>query len=157
MHDNRHPLEGLRDLARLGVEVAYITALGDDPFSDDMLTGWRREGVSTAYVLRLPPGLYLFRRVTRGHAGAMAPEPWPIHANPLPASRLVRQMFHELGSKSTRRQAPPKSPAIRPLRIPWRPQHEALPDRDLFGRPIVLHLAPGRSARTGANTANVGR
>ena len=82
MHDNRHPLEGLRDLARLGVEVAYITALGDDPFSDDMLTGWRREGVSTAHVLRLPPGLYLIRRVTRGHAGAKAPEPWPIHANP---------------------------------------------------------------------------
>jgi 2-dehydro-3-deoxygluconokinase len=56
-------------LARLGVEVDYITALGDDPFSDDMLTGWRREGVGTAHVLRLPgrlPGLYLIRRDARG-------------------------------------------------------------------------------------------
>ena len=56
-------------LARLGVEVDYITALGDDPFSDDMLAGWRREGVGTAHVLRLPgrlPGLYLIRRDARG-------------------------------------------------------------------------------------------
>ena len=47
----------------------YVTALGDDPFSDDMLTGWRREEVGTAHVLRLPgrlPGLYLIRRDARG-------------------------------------------------------------------------------------------
>ncbi|MDJ0894369.1 MAG: sugar kinase [Alphaproteobacteria bacterium] len=52
-------------LARLledrGVQVDYATALGDDPFSDQMLAGWRAEGVGTDLVARLPgrlPGLY---------------------------------------------------------------------------------------------------
>lgn len=56
-------------LARLGVEVDYVTALGDDPFSDEMLAGWRQEGVGTGQVLRLPgrlPGLYLIRRDPHG-------------------------------------------------------------------------------------------
>lgn len=56
-------------LARLGVEVDYVTALGDDPFSEEMLAGWRLEGVGTAHVLRLPgrlPGLYLIRRDGKG-------------------------------------------------------------------------------------------
>ena len=56
-------------LARLGVEVDYVTALGDDHFSDEMLAGWRREGVGTALVPRLPgrlPGLYLIRRDASG-------------------------------------------------------------------------------------------
>ena len=56
-------------LARLGIAVDYVTALGDDPFSDEMLVGWRQEGVGTAHVLRLPgrlPGLYLIRRDARG-------------------------------------------------------------------------------------------
>lgn len=42
-------------------EVAYITALGDDPISDEMITNWRSEGVDTGGVQRLPgrlPGLY---------------------------------------------------------------------------------------------------
>jgi 2-dehydro-3-deoxygluconokinase len=49
-------------LARLGVAVDYITALGDDPLSDEMIAGWRLEGVGTAKVVRLKgklPGLYL--------------------------------------------------------------------------------------------------
>ncbi|MBV8925337.1 MAG: sugar kinase [Bradyrhizobium sp.] len=49
-------------LARLGVAVDYITALGDDPFSDEMIAGWQAEGVGTAKVARLNgklPGLYL--------------------------------------------------------------------------------------------------
>jgi 2-dehydro-3-deoxygluconokinase len=49
-------------LARLGVEVDYITALGDDPMSDEMVRGWAAEGVGTLQVLRLPgklPGIYL--------------------------------------------------------------------------------------------------
>jgi 2-dehydro-3-deoxygluconokinase len=56
-------------LARLSVGVDYVTALGDDPFSDVMLTGWHEEGVGTRHVLRLPgrlPGLYLIRRDARG-------------------------------------------------------------------------------------------
>jgi len=49
-------------LARLGADVDYITALGDDPMSDAMLAGWAAEGVGTSQVLRLPgklPGLYM--------------------------------------------------------------------------------------------------
>jgi 2-dehydro-3-deoxygluconokinase len=51
-------------LARLGVEVDYVTALGDDPLSEEMLAGWRAEGVGTGLVPRLPgrlPGLYVIQ------------------------------------------------------------------------------------------------
>jgi len=49
-------------LARLGVAVDYVTALGDDPWSDEMLRAWGSEGVGTDLVARVPgrlPGLYL--------------------------------------------------------------------------------------------------
>jgi 2-dehydro-3-deoxygluconokinase len=49
-------------LARLGVETDYITALGDDPVSDEMIAGWTAEGVGSQHVARLPgklPGLYM--------------------------------------------------------------------------------------------------
>jgi 2-dehydro-3-deoxygluconokinase len=49
-------------LARLGVAVDYLTALGDDPWSEEMLAAWRAEGIGTDLVVRLPgrlPGLYL--------------------------------------------------------------------------------------------------
>jgi 2-dehydro-3-deoxygluconokinase len=49
-------------LARLGVAVDYVTALGDDPWSDEMVHAWRTEGVGTDLVVRVPgrlPGLYL--------------------------------------------------------------------------------------------------
>ncbi len=48
-------------LARLGVGVDYVTALGDDPWSDEMLRAWAAEGVGTSRVVRLAgrlPGLY---------------------------------------------------------------------------------------------------
>jgi 2-dehydro-3-deoxygluconokinase len=51
-------------LARLGVEVDYITALGDDPMSDEMIAGWAAEGVGTGRVARLKgklPGLYMIQ------------------------------------------------------------------------------------------------
>lgn len=51
-------------LARLGVPVDYVTALGDDPWSEEMLAFWRAEGVGTELVQRLPgrlPGLYMIR------------------------------------------------------------------------------------------------
>jgi 2-dehydro-3-deoxygluconokinase len=47
--------------ARLGAQVDYVTALGDDVFSADMLQRWQAEGVGTELVLRVPgrlPGLY---------------------------------------------------------------------------------------------------
>jgi 2-dehydro-3-deoxygluconokinase len=56
-------------LARLGADVDYITALGDDPMSDEMLSGWAAEGVGTKQVLRLPgklPGIYLIQTDDEG-------------------------------------------------------------------------------------------
>jgi 2-dehydro-3-deoxygluconokinase len=56
-------------LARLGAGVDYITALGDDPLSDEMITGWAAEGVGTGQVLRLRgklPGLYMIETDARG-------------------------------------------------------------------------------------------
>ncbi|WP_267382654.1 MULTISPECIES: sugar kinase [unclassified Sphingomonas] len=48
-------------LARLGGDVAYLTALGDDPFSRDLLGAWAAEGIDTTMILTDPrrrPGLY---------------------------------------------------------------------------------------------------
>lgn len=56
-------------LARLGVSVDYVTALGTDAFSDDMLAAWHQEGVGTGHVLRAPgqlPGLYLIQTNAEG-------------------------------------------------------------------------------------------
>lgn len=56
-------------LARLGAGVDYITALGDDPLSDEMITGWAAEGVGTGQVLRLRgklPGLYMIETDAKG-------------------------------------------------------------------------------------------
>lgn len=56
-------------LARLGVTVDYVTALGDDPLSDEMIAGWSAEGVGTSRVLRLRgklPGLYLIETDDKG-------------------------------------------------------------------------------------------
>ena len=51
-------------LARLGVSVDYVTALGDDGWSDEMLAAWQAEGIGTRLVHRLPgrlPGLYIIQ------------------------------------------------------------------------------------------------
>ncbi len=51
-------------LARLGVSVDYVTALGDDGWSCEMVAAWRDEGVGTGLVHHLPgrlPGLYLIQ------------------------------------------------------------------------------------------------
>ncbi|MFE1598473.1 sugar kinase [Methylobacterium sp. ID0610] len=51
-------------LARLGVAVDYVTALGDDPWSEEMAQAWAREGIGLERVRRLPgrmPGLYIIR------------------------------------------------------------------------------------------------
>lgn len=56
-------------LARLGTGVDYITALGDDPLSDEMIAGWAAEGVGTGQVLRLRgklPGLYMIETDASG-------------------------------------------------------------------------------------------
>ncbi len=56
-------------LSRLGVGVDYITALGDDGLSDEMISGWAAEGVGTSRVARLPgklPGLYMIQTDDKG-------------------------------------------------------------------------------------------
>ncbi len=56
-------------LARLGAAVDYATALGDDPWSDEMMATWSAEGVGTGLVRRLPgslPGLYIIQTDARG-------------------------------------------------------------------------------------------
>src|SRR5262249_53886951 len=49
-------------LARAGIETAYATALGDDPYSDAILALAAAENLARDLVLRVPgrlPGLYL--------------------------------------------------------------------------------------------------
>src|SRR5256885_4431783 len=56
-------------LARLGIETDYITALGDDSLSDEMVTGWQAEGVGTSRVARLKgklPGIYMIETDAKG-------------------------------------------------------------------------------------------
>lgn len=56
-------------LARLGSQVDYITALGDDSWSDELIAAWDAEGVGTSRVLRLPgrlPGLYIIQTDPKG-------------------------------------------------------------------------------------------
>lgn len=51
-------------LARLGVAVDYVTALGDDPYSDSIIAQWQAEGVGVERVIRAAgrvPGLYMIR------------------------------------------------------------------------------------------------
>ena len=48
-------------LARAGHDVAYLTALGDDPFAGGLLAGWQAEGLDCSLVLSHPAratGLY---------------------------------------------------------------------------------------------------
>ncbi len=56
-------------LARLGLPVDYITGLGDDAWSSEMLSGWAAEGIGTSRVARMAgrlPGLYVIQTNTHG-------------------------------------------------------------------------------------------
>jgi 2-dehydro-3-deoxygluconokinase len=59
-------------MARLGAgrfRVDYLTALGDDPYSEDLLAAWAGEGIGTDLVARIPgrlPGLYAIRTDATG-------------------------------------------------------------------------------------------
>jgi 2-dehydro-3-deoxygluconokinase len=56
-------------LSRLGVKTSYLTALGDDAWSDDMLALWQKEGVDTSLVRRVEsrmPGLYIIQNAAGG-------------------------------------------------------------------------------------------
>ncbi|MGB3124672.1 MAG: sugar kinase [Pseudomonas sp.] len=57
-----------RELGAVGT-VDYVTALGDDSFSDAMCTHWAQEGLGLAMVQRLPgrlPGLYCIQTDANG-------------------------------------------------------------------------------------------
>jgi 2-dehydro-3-deoxygluconokinase len=56
-------------LSRLGVQTSYLTALGDDAWSDEMIALWQKEGVNTSLVRRVPgrmPGLYIIQNAASG-------------------------------------------------------------------------------------------
>jgi 2-dehydro-3-deoxygluconokinase len=56
-------------LSRMGIATDYITALGDDSLSDEMIAGWQSEGVGTTKVARLKgklPGIYMIETDAKG-------------------------------------------------------------------------------------------
>jgi 2-dehydro-3-deoxygluconokinase len=56
-------------LARLGMSVDYVTALGDDPYSQHMIEAWADEGVGSELVHRVTgrlPGLYTIELDDKG-------------------------------------------------------------------------------------------
>ncbi len=56
-------------LARAGHDVAYLTALGTDPYSDDLKGLWAAERIDTSLILTHPerlPGLYAIRTDDKG-------------------------------------------------------------------------------------------
>lgn len=56
-------------LARLKLAPCYLTGLGTDPFSEEMLAAWQAEGVRTDLVTQTPgrlPGLYAIRTSPAG-------------------------------------------------------------------------------------------
>jgi 2-dehydro-3-deoxygluconokinase len=56
-------------LSRLGIDSTYLTALGDDAWSDAMVAMWDKEGVDTSLVQRVTggmPGLYVIQNQPNG-------------------------------------------------------------------------------------------
>jgi 2-dehydro-3-deoxygluconokinase len=56
-------------LSRLGIKSSYLTALGDDEWSDAMLAQWQKEGIDTSLVRQVPgrmPGLYIIQNAGSG-------------------------------------------------------------------------------------------
>lgn len=56
-------------MARNGLEVSYVTLLGDDPYSEQMLAAMRAEGIETTAIEQLPgrcPGLYTIQNSADG-------------------------------------------------------------------------------------------
>ena len=114
-------------LARLGVAVDYVTALGDDVWSDEMAAAWAREGIGLGQVRRLPgrmPGLYIIRTDPAGErsfhywrerAAARDLFAGPGAAGTGPPSRpTTSSTSRASASRSTARAGGP------PWRRPWR-------------------------------------
>ena len=86
-------------LSRLGLDVSYVTALGDDPYSNWMLEQWRKEGINCDAVVCEPgavPGLYIIENQPDGERSFCY---WRDNA---PAKRLLddveqaEQIFQQL-------------------------------------------------------------
>ena len=59
----------LRRLLPADWQVSYVTALGDDSFSDAMCRSWKEEGIDLSLVQRLPgklPGMYCIQTDAQG-------------------------------------------------------------------------------------------
>ncbi len=81
-------------LARLGMAVRYVTALGDDQLSQAMLDGWALEGVDVSSVVRMHgrvPGLYMIKTDQRGER----------HFTYWRDSAPVRQLFDDSAAGAT--------------------------------------------------------
>lgn len=55
--------------AKLNIEIDYVTALGNDPYSKMMLKAWQQEGIKTNLTQTIPnslPGIYLIRTNAKG-------------------------------------------------------------------------------------------
>jgi 2-dehydro-3-deoxygluconokinase len=56
-------------MARLGTQAEYVTILGDDPYSDQIIARAEAEKIGTSMIQRLPgrsPGLYIIRNTPDG-------------------------------------------------------------------------------------------
>lgn len=56
-------------MARLGLQTDYVTRLGDDPYSDQIIQRMREESIGSGMITRVPgraPGLYIIRNTSDG-------------------------------------------------------------------------------------------
>ncbi|MGD8175764.1 sugar kinase [Marinimicrobium sp. ARAG 43.8] len=56
-------------MARLGLETDYVTRLGDDPYSEQIIERMHSENIGTTMIARVPgrnPGLYMIRNTPDG-------------------------------------------------------------------------------------------
>jgi len=79
-------------MARQGICVEYLTALGDDPYSQDMIDAWGREGVGSSLVQRVTGSLPGFYIIETDFAGERCFHYWRDNA---PA----RQLFDRVSSE----------------------------------------------------------
>lgn len=58
-------------LSRMGAAVSYVTVVGDDPYSDEMVAKWEGEGINVDLVARAPnrlPGVHSIRTDKSGES-----------------------------------------------------------------------------------------
>ena len=78
-------------LARLGIDTSYVTALGDDALSEEMLAAWRSENIKTDLVIRAGgrlPGLYIIQRDAQGAYVLVADPAGKAQRKDIDATRL---------------------------------------------------------------------